>query len=354
MSRTIRVAITQMDVKPAPTGERLERADRLVSEAEPFAIDLVVLPELFNTGYIFSDENFRHAEPMDGPTIHWMKTTARQLRIYLAGSLLLLEHNEIFNAMLIVSPNGRLWRYDKSYPWAWEHGYFRPTQASGPQRAVVAETDLGLLGMMVCWDVAHTDLWRCYAGRVDLMVICSSPPQFSQSVYSFADGQTFSFEESGPILSSLKNSETSVFTDMLTQQTAWSGIPSACSSASGRFESEVPNGRGSLLAMLPVAPWLIGRLQHANGLKIAANMAPACKIISGQGKLLAHVLPSEGESFTVAEVTLPDKRQPPPGPQPGPTLSRLSYLISDLILPRMVRSIYQKGISQIRSAPSVL
>ena len=343
MTRTIRVAITQMDVKPAPTGDRLERADRLVSEVEPFGIDLVVLPELFNSGYVYSDDNFRRAETIDGPTIHWMKITARQMHMHLAGSILLQEGSDIYNAMLIVAPDGRLWRYHKSYPWGWENGYCVPNRAVGDQRTVIAETDLGDLGMMVCWDIAHPDLWRAYAGRADMMVICSSPPQFSRAVFSFPNGRTLSLDEAGPLLGQVKGAEAAVFEDMISQQTAWLQIPAACSAGAGRFESSVPQGRAFMLSMLPAAPWLAGCWGQADQIKMTANMSPACRTISADGKVLAHLPQSKGESFTVAEVSLPHKKQAPLASQPGFRAPWMSYLISDAILPRMVRPLYRKA-----------
>jgi predicted amidohydrolase len=85
----------------------------------------VVLPELFNTGYAYTDANFQLAEPMGGMTSVWMKTKALQFNVHLAGSLMLLEDGEIYNALLLFTPTGQMWRYDKRFPWAWECGYFR-------------------------------------------------------------------------------------------------------------------------------------------------------------------------------------------------------------------------------------
>ena len=108
-----------MDANPAPTGERLARAERLVGEAAAAGAQLVVLPELFNVGYGYSAANHRLAEPPAGPTIAWMKETAARLNVHLAGSLMLLDGDEAYNALLLLAPDGRTWRYDKNYPWGW-------------------------------------------------------------------------------------------------------------------------------------------------------------------------------------------------------------------------------------------
>src|SRR5215510_7623216 len=182
-TRTIKVAAVQMDAAPAPLAERLSRAADLVAEAANGGAQLVVLPELFNTGYEYSDHNYALAERMDGETVTWMKAQAHQHSIHLAGSLMLLDQEDVYNTALLIAPDGRTWRYDKNYPFNWERAYFREGR-----QITVADTDLGKLGMMICWDSAHPEMWGRYAGKVDAMLIASCPPRLASADLVFPDG----------------------------------------------------------------------------------------------------------------------------------------------------------------------
>ncbi len=339
MERTITIAAVQMNANPAPTADRLTRADRLAAEAAKAGAQLVVLPELFNTGYAYSDANHRLAEPLSGPTATWMKETAARLNVHLAGTLMLLDHDEVYNALLLFAPDGRMWRYDKNYPWGWERGYFRDGN-----RITVAETDLGHIGTLICWDTAHPELWKRYAGRIDLMLICSCPPDVSNPTYHFPDGDTITFDDMGPLMASMKGSARLVFDDTLCQQTAWLGVPAVNTVGSGHIRSAIPNGLGTFATFLPAAPWLVKYLHQAKQMEMSCDMTQGCKIVDASGQVLAELTQAQGETFTIAQVTLPDERPRPRKPQPTSPVPPITYLSSDVLLPALTVPTYRKGL----------
>jgi hypothetical protein len=342
MPRTINVAAVQMDANPAPTADRLARADRLTRAAAEAGAQLVVLPELFNTGYAYAEANYRLAEPIDGPTVAWMKEVTARLNIHLAGSLMLLDENEVYNALLLFAPDGRFWRYDKNYPWGWERGYFREGHGT-----TIAQTELGDLGFMICWDTAHRDLWRRYAGQVDMMVISSCPPDVSNPTYHFPNGSQITFDDMGPLLASMKGSGALVFGDMLNQQTAWLGVPAVNTVGSGQIKTAIPNSFVSWLSILPFAPWLVKYLPLANQVQISCAMVPGCKLVNADGQPLAELTQQQGETFTLAEVTLADHKPSPQAVQPPARLPWLAYVSADFLLPWLTIPVYRQGLRRV-------
>ena len=337
---SIKIAAIQMDANPAPTPERLARAESLVSKAAQAGAQLVVLPELFNTGYAYTPENYQRAEPPNGQSATWMKAMAAHLNVHLAGSLLLLDQGEIYNALLLESPDGRVWRYDKSYPWSWERAYFRNGQST-----TVAQTNLGNIGLMVCWDVAHLSLWRQYAGRVDLIVVCSCPPDVGNPTYHLSNGVQIAADKMGPFFKSGKSAAGLTFGEMLDQQAAWLGVPCVNAVASGRIRTSIPNGLASFISLLPLAPWLVRHIFHASKIQMSADLVEGCKIIDAKGKTLASLGKLQGESFAMAEVNLADKTPLPTVQQPPSPLPWFAYFVSDKLIPSLMMSEYRKRLA---------
>lgn len=342
MPRTIKTAAIQMDANPAPTDERLARAQTLVEGAAEAGADLVVLPELFNTGYQYAPANHGLAEPMNGRSVTWLRDTAKRLNIHLTGSLMLLDFNEVFNALLLFAPDGRFWRYDKNYPWGWERGYFRDAS-----KITIAETDLGDLGMLICWDSAHRDLWRQYAGQVDMMLIASCPPDVSNPTYLFPDGERVTVDELGPMMGKLKGDGRRVFGDMINEQTGWLGVPAVNTDGCGQITTDIPAGTATLLSFMPLAPRIAQYLPQAEGMQMQCDMVQGCKIVAADGSVITELSQDAGETFAIADVTLADAKPQPQAPQPPATASPISYLASDYILPLITTPVYRQGLRRV-------
>lgn len=110
--------------------------------------DLVVLPEMFTTGFTMHSRSL--AEPMEGPTLDWMRAQAGMLRAGLYGSIVVEEGGRHFNRGLFVLPDGSVDHYDKRHLFrmAGEHDHYAP----GVERRVVEWRGWRIL-LQVCYDL---------------------------------------------------------------------------------------------------------------------------------------------------------------------------------------------------------
>ncbi|WP_019121159.1 nitrilase family protein [Brevibacillus massiliensis] len=124
--------------------------------------NLVVFPELATTGYVFHDrkEAFAHAQPAQGGEIvsTW-EDFCRQKNIYLSGSLVERDGENLYNTAVLIGPNGYIGKYRKTHLWDRDKLFFTPGNLGFP----VFETELGRIGMLICWDVWFPETFRILA-----------------------------------------------------------------------------------------------------------------------------------------------------------------------------------------------
>jgi omega-amidase len=77
------------------------------------AVDLIVLPEMFTTG--FTMEPNRVAETMQGETLTWLKHLAKAKNSAITGSLVITENENFYNRLVFVFPSGEVQFYDKKH-----------------------------------------------------------------------------------------------------------------------------------------------------------------------------------------------------------------------------------------------
>lgn len=76
-------------------------------------VDLIVLPEMFTTGFSMTPEPL--AETMEGETVAWMQSVAKNKNAAITGSIIIVENNNYYNRLLFVFPSGEINSYDKRH-----------------------------------------------------------------------------------------------------------------------------------------------------------------------------------------------------------------------------------------------
>ena len=144
----------------------LDKAESLVADAVRRGAQLVVLPEVF-LWRGSRDEERASAEPIPGPSCHRLGDVARQLGIHLVAGSILEDSGgpRAFNTSLLFDPHGQIVaRYRKLHLFDVDiagHVTIRESDTRAAGDAVVtAPTELGVIGMTVCYDLRFPELYR--------------------------------------------------------------------------------------------------------------------------------------------------------------------------------------------------
>jgi predicted amidohydrolase len=110
--------------------------------------DLVILPEMFATGFITEPEEV--AEKMDGETVTWLKTQAQRYKCVIMGSAIIEENGKYYNRLIWADRNGEISTYDKRHLFTFggEHKKF-----TGGTKKLVMEINGWKICPMVCYDL---------------------------------------------------------------------------------------------------------------------------------------------------------------------------------------------------------
>ena len=113
----------------------------------PINTDIVVLPEMFATGFSMSPTG---AEIGRGPVLQWMQIQANRLGALVVGSLKVKQQNDFFNRLYAVHPDGAFSAYDKRHLFRMggEHEFYQ----SGDQQVIVSYKGWNI-ALFVCYDL---------------------------------------------------------------------------------------------------------------------------------------------------------------------------------------------------------
>lgn len=207
---------------PYRVEENLERAGEKVREAALRGARLVVLPELFNTGYCYDWQNLQVGEDLSGRTARWLRQLAKERGIYLVGGMIERDGGTHYNTLLLSSPQGRLVSYRKRCLPLQEKCYF-----SRGDEPLLVETPLGRIGFGICADLIDQRIWERFRDKVNLLIVSSAWPDFTTGGFLFSKS---------PLNASLSR-----MPRLLPKRLAEAfGVPVAYANHCGPFDSPLP------------------------------------------------------------------------------------------------------------------
>lgn len=114
----------------------------------PEAADMIVLPEMFSTGFSMNAPAL--AKAMNTTTTRWMKMIAAQSRALVVGSFCVKEEGKFYNRLLCVRPEGTYEAYDKRH--LFRMGAEHETFTAGSKRLII-EWKGWRICPLICYDL---------------------------------------------------------------------------------------------------------------------------------------------------------------------------------------------------------
>jgi predicted amidohydrolase len=162
MPDSLTVGIIQFKPEWGDVEKNLSETSRLLSEAKKNACDIAVLPEMWPTG-MYGDLNMHDfKEPIPGLYTNFLAQLAKKNSFFIvAGMPERGTGNALHNAAVMIGRDGRiLAKHRKSHPYSrlgeqliWTPG----------NEFTVIETDIGRVGLLICYEGDFPESWRANA-----------------------------------------------------------------------------------------------------------------------------------------------------------------------------------------------
>ena len=133
--------------------------------------DLIVLPEMFNTGFTMQAKEM--AETMDGITVQWMKKIALKYDCVVTGSIIIADEDKFYNRMLWITPDAEDQYYDKHHLFGLGD---EDKNFSAGQKQLIVTLKGWKIRLAVCYDLRFPVWLRNKDAAYDLLLLVASWP----------------------------------------------------------------------------------------------------------------------------------------------------------------------------------
>ena len=159
MRPSINVACIQFEPVINEPAKNLISMETKIRAAQAQGANVVVLPELADSGYVFADaaELARLAQPIPGgESATRLIALARELQVYIVSGLAERDGDRFYNAAIICGPQGYIGTYRKLHLWDEENRFFQKGDLGLP----VFDTPIGKIGVAICYDGWFPETFR--------------------------------------------------------------------------------------------------------------------------------------------------------------------------------------------------
>ncbi|MAN26887.1 MULTISPECIES: amidohydrolase [Mesonia] len=164
------VTIIQADLHWENAELNREMFSKKINELS-LSTDLIVLPEMFTTGFSMNAENL--AEETNGSSLAWLQQQAKKFEVALTGSVIITENNNYYNRLFFVFPDGSFKTYDKKHLFTLADE--QNTYSAGKERLLV-EYKGWKICPLICYDLRFP-VWSRNTEDFDLLLYVANWPK---------------------------------------------------------------------------------------------------------------------------------------------------------------------------------
>ena len=167
----LKIVLLQSRLSWEDPERNLRHFDKRIAKIKKDSADIIVLPEMFNTGFTMNAKQM--AETMQGETVGWMKAHAISKNAAVCGSLIVKEKGKFYNRLVWTQPDGEVLWYDKRHLFrlASEHKTF----SQGKKKLLFSFRGWKIFPL-VCYDLRFP-VWSRSDGTVDLILFVANWPE---------------------------------------------------------------------------------------------------------------------------------------------------------------------------------
>lgn len=152
MKGPLNISLIQADLHWENVAANLASLEEKIASL-PGKPEVVVLPEMFSTGFSMKPANL--AQAMDGEAVNWMKKVAAKYKIILTGSLMIRETDEdeqpkYFNRLVWMLPTGEYGQYDKRHRFGFAG---EDKEYTAGTRRMIASVKGWKINLLICYDL---------------------------------------------------------------------------------------------------------------------------------------------------------------------------------------------------------
>ena len=169
MAKSLKISLVQTDNVWENRDINLKNLSSKMEQIQDHT-DLIILPELFTTGFTMEAEGV--AETMKGEGVKWMLDTANKKNCVVLGSLLIIESGYYFNRLIVAFPDGGIKQYDKRhlFSFAGEDKVFK----AGSERMTFEYKGFKICPL-ICYDLRFP-VWARNTAEIDLIIFVANWP----------------------------------------------------------------------------------------------------------------------------------------------------------------------------------